>query len=179
MNEMVATTLQDVARDTGRYPEEAFQFVREGLSYAVEQIHGPPTPALMTVSQFLVDNRLDHSDLADLYEQGRLDRRVVQAIHEAGGIEKLNRHVGGQELCWSLRDWALQRWGCLAVLALRSMNIRSTSDFGSIVFAMIKHEFMQREPHDTETDFADVYDFEEAMTKTYRIGEDIFEPTGS
>ena len=40
MHETTKKTLEQVVEETGRYPIEAFEFVRHGLNYAVNQIHG-------------------------------------------------------------------------------------------------------------------------------------------
>jgi len=40
MNQMQRKTLEQVVDEYGRYPLEAFEFVRHGLSHTVEQIYG-------------------------------------------------------------------------------------------------------------------------------------------
>jgi uncharacterized repeat protein (TIGR04138 family) len=40
INETTRKTLEQVVHECGRYPIEAFEFVRHGLTYTVEQIHG-------------------------------------------------------------------------------------------------------------------------------------------
>jgi uncharacterized repeat protein (TIGR04138 family) len=40
MNQTQRKTLEQVVAEVGRYPLEAFEFVRQGLGYAVEQVHG-------------------------------------------------------------------------------------------------------------------------------------------
>lgn len=40
MNQTQRKTLEQVVEECGRYPLEAFEFVRHGLNHAVEQIHG-------------------------------------------------------------------------------------------------------------------------------------------
>lgn len=40
MNQMQRKTLEQVVDEYGRYPLEAFEFVRQGLSYTVENIYG-------------------------------------------------------------------------------------------------------------------------------------------
>ena len=77
-------------------------------------------------------------------------------VHE---LQSLNRNVSGQDLCWGLRDYALQRWGSLAGLVLRRWQLSRTEDFGAIVFAMVEHGFMQTESHDTIEDFSSVFSF--------------------
>jgi uncharacterized repeat protein (TIGR04138 family) len=165
-------TLADIVREVGRYPEAAFDFVREGLSRAVERVHGAPTPAQNAVNEFLTAHQLEFADLHELHSVGRLPPNIMAAICDAGGIEKLNRHVSGQDLCWALRDLALARWGPMAPLVLKSWRITQTIDFGHVVFAMINHRIMQKQPHDRLSDFADVYDFLEAFDTSLRLGDE-------
>ena len=126
----------------------------------------------MTISfELPPDLERDLAELFEQLEQGEIDPAIRAAVEAAGGYERLNRHVSGQELCWAVRDLALQRWGLLATLVLRSWNIDTTKDFGHIVFALIQHNYMQRETHDRLGDFEAVFDFEEAITGSFRVGE--------
>jgi uncharacterized repeat protein (TIGR04138 family) len=79
------------------------------------------------------------------------------------------RHVTGQELCWGLRDLAMKEWGHMARAVLSHLNIRRTDDFGKIVFYLIDNSLMQKRPEDNLEDFHAVFDFVEAMDRTYRI----------
>lgn len=153
----------------GSFPEEAFYFVREGLSLAVQRIHGPETRAHRAINGFLHRRKIDLAALSELYYGGRLSGAVAAAIEEVGGIDKLNRHVSGNDMCWALRDYALCRWGLLASLVLESWKIRETYDFGKLVFAMIEHDLMQKQPGDSIEDFSNVYEFREALDDAYRI----------
>ncbi len=155
--------------DVGRYPPDAFLFVRDGLNYAVEHVHGPETRAHQVLAKFLLDNELDWNDLVARYHTGQLPEPVVQVIDEAGGPDTLNRHIGGRELCWALRDYALERWGFLAKSVLASWKILGTLDFGRVVFAFIDHNLMQKQEGDTLEDFEDVYAFAEAFDETFHI----------
>lgn len=169
MAEPSERTLQEVAAQVGRYPEDAFHFVREGLGYAVHRVHGPESPAQITVMRYLVRHGLDLSDLRELYESGSLSSSVVAAIDDAGGFERLNRHVSGQDLCWGLRDYALQRWGLMARTVLEAWNVTETFDFGRMVFAMIEYDFMQKQPSDSIEDFREVFTFSDAFDTSYDI----------
>ena len=169
MLERPTKTLRDLVEHVSRYPEEAFLFVRDGLSYAAERVHGKETEAHRHLYQFLVANEMDWSDLVTRYYSGSLPDPVVAAVDAAGGCEKLNRHVGGRELCWGLRDFALDRWGLLARVVLSAWNITSTGDFGRIVFGFIDFDLMQKQMEDRIEDFDDVYDFEEAFDKSFCI----------
>ena len=162
-------TLADVARAVGRYPEEAYHFVREGLNHAVEHIHGPPTPEQLQLATYLADHEIDLAELVERMELGQLDPTLARAIEDAGGIEKLNRHVSGQQLCWGLRDLALEKWGLMASAVLRKWRIYSTEDFGRIVFALVEAGHLQKRPEDSFEDFKNVYDFHEAFENAYEI----------
>ncbi len=161
-------TLQDLVQHVGRYPEDAFVFVREGLGHTAERIHGPETDAHHLLHQFLVEKDLEWQDLVAQYEAGDLPEPIVQAINAAGGCEKLNRHISGRQLCWGLRDLALQHWGMLARTVLESWNIKNTRDFGQIVFGFIDLELMRRQPDDRVEDFDDVFEFREAFDRAFR-----------
>lgn len=168
MARKASTTLKELVDATGRYPEEAFLFVRDGLNFAVDKIHGEETRAHRALAAYLADHDLDWNDLIAQYHTGQLDDVVMQAIDAAGGCEDLNRHVSGRELCWGLRDFALERWGLLAQVVLNSWRVRETADFGRIVFAYIEHDLMQRQPGDTLEDFEGVFDFSEAFDQSFR-----------
>ena len=73
------------------------------------------------------------------------------------------RHVTGQQLSEGLRDLAIERWGALAPLVLRSWNIRSTLDFGRMVFLLIDLKLMGKQDTDRLDDFDEVYDFDSAF----------------
>jgi uncharacterized repeat protein (TIGR04138 family) len=163
MVDQPAFTLQDIVKHVGRYPEDAFLFVREGLGVASEHVHGAETEAHRRLQKLLLAQDLDWSDLAAMYHNQQLPEPVVKAIEEAGGVDNLNRHVSGRELCWALRDFALDRWGQLAPLVLGSWNIRRTLDFGRIVFGFIDFDLMRKQDNDRLEDFEDVYNFEEAF----------------
>lgn len=104
-----------------RFPEQAFQFVRDGLQHTVQITHGQ---------------------------------------QEA---EPRTRHVSGQQLCLGLRDLAVTRWGLLAGTVLRRWGIRSTEDFGVIVYALIERGEMRNSEEDSFDDFKAVYEFDEAF----------------
>ncbi len=161
--------MREIAKSDGRYPEEAYLFVREGLEYAANSVHGPLTTAQQLLVQYMAAEEIDFEEIAERHAAGELDPALAAAIEEAGGLDKLNRNVSGEDLCWALREFAMRRWGGLARLVLRRWNITRTDDFGNIVFTLVKHNLMQKEAHDTIDHFKDVYDFEEAFDKSFEM----------
>jgi uncharacterized repeat protein (TIGR04138 family) len=150
-------------RDCLPYPEDAFQFVEEGLPYTVGREHGEPSPDLRRLEAWLHQQDIGYERLAELYESGGLPEPVRELIQELGGPERVNLHVSGQELCWGLRDLAVKRWGLLAKTVLRQWKVKRTEDFGRIVFALIDEGKLRKQAGDSIDDFRNVYDFDEAF----------------
>ena len=109
----------------GRYCIKAFEFLHDGLEYAVKNVHGYR-------AEFADDDEFDD--------------------HESS-------HVSGQQLCLAMRDLAKKRWGMLAKAVLNKWGIHKTQDFGNMVYLLIEHDFMDKNPEDTIEDFDDVFDF--------------------
>ena len=127
MSETSKKTLEQVAAESGRYPPEAFDFVRQGLNHTVMQIHGASKA------------------------------KAEEACH-----------VTGQQLCWGLRNYAVQRYGLMARSVLEHWNITRTNDFGRIVFAMVESKLMQKTDRDDIRDFSGVFDFATAFNSPER-----------
>jgi len=97
---------------------------------------------------------------------------TVNALHESKkkkGVPRRPCHVTGQQLCWGLRTYALQRWGLLAPIVLNRWNILTTLDFGRIVFSLVDHGLLAVTPQDSLEDFRAVYNFRSAFEAGYRI----------
>jgi len=77
------------------------------------------------------------------------------------------RHVTGRELLFGIRDFALDCWGLMARHVLNSWGIRSTDDFGEIVFNMVNAGLLSKTETDRKEDFSNVYGFVEAFDESY------------
>jgi uncharacterized repeat protein (TIGR04138 family) len=172
-------TLRDLVEHVGRYPEDAFLFVREGLSYTAEKLHGPESDVHKQLQHFLMANDLEWPEVVAKYDAGTLPKELAEAIDSAGGCEKINRHVSGRELCWGLRDFALERWGLLARVVLESWRVKDTYDFGKIVFGFIDFDLMRKQPDDDVEDFHEVFSFQEAFDEPFYIGSENDDPDTS
>ena len=163
LEESGETMVERLPQKKRPYPEEAFEFVRQGLPYTVRRTHGEPSSDLVHLEQWLAQNDIDFDQCMELYETGRLPPPVADAIEQLGGPDRLNRHVSGQELCWGLRDLAIERWGLLAKTVLCTWKVKETRDFGNIVFDLIDRGQLRRQPSDSLSDFKNVFDFSEAF----------------
>ena len=78
------------------------------------------------------------------------------------------RHVTGRELTDGMRQYALETYGPMAGLLLDEWGIRSTEDFGEIVFNLVENNLLAKTEKDTRDVFAGGYDFEEAFTAPFQ-----------
>jgi len=82
------------------------------------------------------------------------------------------RHVSGKQLCHSMRDLAIERWGHLAKPVLSKWNIHATIDLGNMVYLLVNNSFMRKTDEDSVEDFRDVYSFDEAFNVTMDLRYD-------
>jgi len=194
-------TIYRLLKKDPRYPIEAYQFVREGLSYATNELnmgsltrHGssskPPTesdvPDLQSSSDdfeseidLLAQQTKSNSPLAPTPSPSPADATTAEDAADASAEEEeeddnddetvAGRHLSGQELCEALRKFALHQYGLLAKSVLEQWGIRSTSDFGSIVYNMIDIGLMRKSPEDRREHFDHCYDFQEAFVEQFEI----------
>lgn len=83
--------------------------------------------------------------------------------------EKTRRHLTGQEVCEGLRRLALQQFGYMAYDVWRSWGIRTTRDWGEIIFNLCGHKLLQRTDQDRVEDFDNVYDLEKGLKQAFRF----------
>jgi uncharacterized repeat protein (TIGR04138 family) len=124
-----------------RYKFDAYVFVFESLNYAHET---------MGVGQ-------EHSPEEE------------EAAPAKGKAKKPERHLTGQQLCEAARQYALDQYGLMAKSVLNSWGLRSTSDIGQIVFNLIEIGQMRKTKQDCKEDFENVFDFDTAFVRDYRI----------
>ena len=114
----------------------------------------------------------------EAYDFVRLGLTYAQEVLDLGGEEvgpprkdgsPRPRHISGQDLCWALKELAQEQYGRLAKLVLAEWGIRSTSDFGEIVYNLIRIGEMSKSDSDRREDFDDIYDFQEALVRQFVI----------
>lgn len=88
---------------------------------------------------------------------------VLAALEFAQTRLPVRRHLTGVELAWACRDFALEQFGMLAATVLVHWGLRTTEDFGQIVFLLIDVGLLARQPTDRLEDFERVYDFAEVF----------------
>ena len=85
------------------------------------------------------------------------------------GMENLDAHISGVELLEGIRRFRAHPVRADDVHRLSPLGIRSTDDFGNIVFELIEHSEMSKTERDRLSDFFDVYDFADVFDRDYRV----------
>ena len=102
---------------------------------------------------------------------GMGSERVPEHEEEAEEPEprEAERHLSGQQLCEAIRLYALEQYGYMAECVLHSWGVHSTSDFGEIVFNLIRIGHMRKTKDDVREDFDNVFDFETGLRNSFKI----------
>jgi uncharacterized repeat protein (TIGR04138 family) len=113
--------------------------------------------------------------IAQLAErEGRYGERayvfVLRALDRAVKRLPERRHLSGRELLDAIRDLATDLYGPTAPLVLEHWGIRTTLDFGHIVFSLVDAGVLTKTEEDSLEDFRDVFDFTEEFVRRYPWG---------
>jgi uncharacterized repeat protein (TIGR04138 family) len=136
--------LAELAKTDGRYSIDAFIFVQQALGYAQFEL-GMGRPR-----PFGLEDDVDYDD----------------PPREA--------HLTGQQLCEACRLYASELYGLMAKVVLNNWGVKTTSDFGEIVYKLIEVGEMSKSDDDRREDFDGVYDFADALQRDYEIS--VLEP---
>jgi uncharacterized repeat protein (TIGR04138 family) len=142
----LAEAIANIVRKDRRYPLDAYYFVFESLAYA-HKIMG-----------------------LGAAQRDRSDRDIPAGDFPPGDPPpEVERHLTGQELCEAIRQFALEQYGYMAKCVLNSWGVRSTGDFGEIVFNLIRAGHMKKTPLDRREDFDDNFDFDAGLVQSFQI----------
>lgn len=97
---------------------------------------------------------------------------ALRHAQEELGRDRANHktgHVTGRELLFGIRELAKQHFGLMAITVFADWGIRSTEDFGRMVFELIEAGEMRKTDDDQLEDFVDVYDFQKSFVEDYEI----------
>lgn len=92
---------------------------------------------------------------------------MLGAIEYLQSRLEIRRHVSGAELAWACRDYAVRQFGLMAPSILEYWGIRSTEDFGHIVFTLVRAGLLVTQPNDRPHDFTGVFEFTAAFGEPY------------
>ncbi|MDZ7615712.1 MAG: Minf_1886 family protein [Patescibacteria group bacterium] len=140
-----AQTLAELLSEDPRYKYEAYVFVFDALGYA-QQVMG----------------------LGEAAESEPSDVEPGDAEPDEESDEP-EQHVSGQQLCEAVRQFALDQYGYMTKTVLGSWGLHGTGDIGEVVFNLIRIGKMRKTPRDRREDFENVYDFDNAFRREFRI----------
>ena len=90
---------------------------------------------------------------------------VMSALTYTSKKLKKRGHVSGQELLDGIKDYALEQFGPMARIVFEHWGIKTTDDFGEIVFNMINAGILGKTDQDSKLDFNNRYDFKDVFDK--------------
>ncbi len=93
---------------------------------------------------------------------------VMEALSFTQHKFKRPKHVSGPELLTGMRDLLLEKFGPMTLLVLKYWGIRTTEDFGNIVFNLVEHRVLSKTEDDRLDSFRNGYDFKEVFDHGYR-----------
>ena len=97
---------------------------------------------------------------------------VMAGLHHTVSKLPKSRHITGAELLEGIREYTLEQFGPMARTVLNYWGIFATEDFGKIVFALVEVGILRKQPEDKIEDFQNVYSFEQAFDRGYKIKEE-------
>ena len=91
----------------------------------------------------------------------------------SANMDDESAHITGPELLEGIRHFALENFGLMTLTVFHRWGIRSTDDFGRIVFELIDRGELRKTDRDHLSDFFGVYDFDDAFNREYHVNTDI------
>ena len=88
---------------------------------------------------------------------------VLGALEHTQKQLPARRHVSGKELLDGVIAFSKEQFGPMALDVLEHWGIRSTEDFGKIVFKMVEEGILAKTDHDSMDDFKGVYDLRKVL----------------
>lgn len=147
-----------------RYKLEAYAFIFEALQFAQENLKMGSE-----ITPDDIEGSTANPSVKTKGSKGSIPKSKKSKDRIAGEDVAPERHLTGQELCEAIRVYASEQYGYLAKCVLNSWGLKSTSDFGEIVFNLIEIQHMRKTKHDRREHFDNVYDFEEAFVRDFKI----------
>jgi len=95
---------------------------------------------------------------------------VLEALSYTQRKYRRSRHVTGKELLEGIKILLMQKFGPMTLTVLRHWGIKSTEDFGNIVFILVDRKVLSKTEEDDLESFRNVFDFERVFDMGYRQG---------
>lgn len=93
---------------------------------------------------------------------------VMDALTFTQKKMKAPRHVTGDELLDGIKNLLLKKFGPMTMTMLEHWGVKSTEDFGNIVFNLVENKVLTKTEDDSIESFRDRYDFDKVFREGYR-----------
>jgi uncharacterized repeat protein (TIGR04138 family) len=94
---------------------------------------------------------------------------LFEALDYTRRLFKKRKHVTGQELLEGIKELARIKFGRMAKTVLEDWGVKTTDDFGEIVFNLVEAKILSKTRKDKKEDFHNVYSFDEVFVRDYEI----------
>lgn len=86
-------------------------------------------------------------------------------------LKKLGRRrdVTGEELLKGIKELGIEQYGPTTRIVFEHWGVKTTEDFGRMVFNMVKAGLLRKTEEDSIEDFKGVFDFREEFDKKFRF----------
>ncbi len=98
---------------------------------------------------------------------------LFEALRFAQAKFQKKKHVSGKELLEGIRGLALEKFGPMSKNVFEHWGVRTTDDFGEMVFLLVKDGLLSKTDTDDIEDFHEVYSFDEVFIKDYKYGSKV------
>lgn len=115
------------------------------------------------------DQRYHHEAYQFVREALAYAQEILKMPHQPAAGGEGERHLTGQQLCEAIRLYALDQFGFMAKIVLNNWGVYSTSDFGEIVYNLIRFKQMKKSESDRREDFNDCYEFDSAFDPVFEL----------
>ena len=93
---------------------------------------------------------------------------VMEALSYTQKRFRRIKHVTGIELLEGMKELLMHKYGPMTLTVLHYWGIRSTEDFGHIVFNLVENRILSKSDNDNIETFRGGYDFQEVFNTGYR-----------
>ncbi|MEM7790853.1 MAG: Minf_1886 family protein [Verrucomicrobiota bacterium] len=86
----------------------------------------------------------------------------LKTMRDRGELDQSN-HITGQQLLEGIRLYGIEQYGPMARSVFKYWGIEECSDFGNIVFNLVRSRVLGKTDKDSPEDFSQGYNFKEAF----------------
>jgi uncharacterized repeat protein (TIGR04138 family) len=136
-------------------------FIAPNSSFIVSAQGDPVDPRILELVR--EDRRYSYEAYEFVCEAVTHTQSKLGRAHDGEGEEVEEHHVSGAELLRGACELAVRDYGMMASVVFKLWGLRSTDDFGEIVFKLIRVERLSKSEQDDIDDFHDLFDLEKAL----------------